>query len=130
MKPIIPPKYDIGFIIKNCNNQLLAALEPWCSTIYVDEGNVLTMIKNYIDLEQPSTSFNLNERVKPFNNEKNNEILVTIDGSKITQQDFEIITKLPEILKDSGEIGSFELGNLHIDVIQINTYEKELICVS
>ena len=130
MKPIIPPKYDIGFIIKNCNNQLLAALEPWCSTIYVDEGNVLTMIKNYIDLEQPSTSFDLNERVKPFDNEKNNEILVTIDGSKFTQQDFQIIEQLPEILKDSGEIGSFELGNLHIDVIQINTYEKELICVS
>ena len=127
MKPIIPPKYDIGFIIKNCNNQLLAALEPWCSTIYVDEGNVLTMIKNYIDLEQPSTSFDLNERVKPFDNEKNNEILVTIDGSKFTQQDFQIIEQLPEILKDSGEIGSFELGNLHIDVIQINTYEKELI---
>ena len=127
MKPIIPPKYDIGFIIKNCNNQLLAALEPWCSTIYVDEGNVLTMIKNYIDLEQPNTSFDLNERVKPFDNEKNNEILVTIDGSKFTQQDFQIIEQLPEILKDSGEIGSFELGNLHIDVIQINTYEKELI---
>ena len=127
MKPIIPPKYDIGFIIKNCNNQLLAALEPWCSTIYVDEGNVLTMIKNYIDLEQPSTSFNLNERVKPFNNEKNNEILVTIDGSKFSQQDFQIIQQLPEILKDSGEIGSFELANLHIDVIQINTYENVLI---
>ena len=38
--------------------------------------------------------------------------------------------QLPEILKDSGEIGSFELSNLHIDVIQINTYEKNLICVS
>ena len=26
MKPIIPPKYDIGFIVENCNDQLLATL--------------------------------------------------------------------------------------------------------
>ena len=131
MKPIIPSKYDIGFIVKNCRDiQLIEALEPWCSTIYVDEGNIPTTIKNYIDLEQPNTSFDLNKRVKPFDNEKNNEILVTIDGNKFTQQDYQITQQLSAILKDSGEIGSFELANLHIDVIQINTYEKELICVS
>jgi len=127
MKPIIPPKYNIGFIVKNCNNQLLAVLEPWCSTIYVDESSDPAMCDNYITLESPNTSFDLYERIRPFNNEKNNEILVEIDGSKFTQQDFQIIQQLPEILKDSGEIGSFELGNLHIDVIQINTYENTLI---
>ena len=130
MKPIIPPKYDIGFIVKNCNDQLLAILEPWCSNIYVDEGNIRSMIDNYITLESPNTSFDLHERIRLFDDEKNNEILVAIDGSKFTQQDFQIIQQLSEILKDSGEIGSFELGNLHIDIIQINTYEKELICVS
>ncbi len=126
MKPIIPPKYDIGFIVKKCNSNLLEALEPWCNTIYIkDDMQVLTT--HYLDKEQPNTSFNLNERIKPFDNKKNNEILVTIDGNKFTQQDFEHIQQLPEILKDSGEIGSFELGNLHIDIIQINTYEKKLI---
>ncbi len=126
MKPIIPPKYDIGFIVKSCNNQLLEALEPWCNTIYV-EDDMQMLTTHYLDKEQPNTSFNLNERVKPFDNEKNNEILVTIDGSKFSQQDFQIIQQLSEILKDSGEIGSFELGNLYIDIIQMNTYEKELI---
>ena len=127
MKPIIPPKYNIGFIVKNCNDQLLEALEPWCSNIYVDEGNIPSMIDNYITLESPNTGFDLYKRIRLFDNEKNNEILVEIDGSKFTQQDFQIIQQLPEILKDSGEIGSFELGNLHIDVIQINTYENTLI---
>tara|TARA_R110001606_G_scaffold59216_1_gene141042 strand:- start:564 stop:1748 length:1185 start_codon:yes stop_codon:yes gene_type:complete len=127
MKPIIPPKYNIGFIVKNCNDQLLEALEPWCSNIYVDEGNIPSMIGNYITLESPNTGFDLYKRIRLFDNEKNNEILVEIDGSKFTQQDFQIIQQLPEILKDSGEIGSFELGNLHIDVIQINTYENTLI---
>jgi len=126
MKPIIPPKYDIGLIVKKCNSNLLEALEPWCNTIYIkDDMQVLTT--HYSDKEQPNTSFNLNERIKPFDNEKNNEILVTIDGSKFSQQDFQVIQQLSEILKDSGEIGSFELGNLHMGIIQMNTYEKNLI---
>ena len=65
-----------------------------------------------------------------YQKKKNNEILVTIDGNTFNQQDFGYIQQLSEIIANSGEIGSFELGNLHIDVIQINTYEKELICVS
>jgi hypothetical protein len=81
----------------------------------------------YITLEQPNTKFNLRDRIKPLDNEKNNEILIQIDGAKFTQQDFNYITQLPKIIQDSGEIGSFELNNLHIDIIQINTYEKDLI---
>jgi len=124
--PVINSKYDIGFIVKKCNINLLEALEPWCNTIYIeDDMQVLTT--HYLDKEQPNTSFNLSERIKPFDNEKNNEILVTIDGSKFSQQDFQVIQQLSEILKDSGEIGSFELGNLHMDIIQMNTYEKNLI---
>jgi hypothetical protein len=122
MKPIIYPKYDIGFIIKNCNQQLLHALEPWCSTMYTDAEWM-----KYITLKQPNTKFNLRDRIKPLDNEKNNEILIQIDGAKFTQQDFNYITQLSEIIQDSGEIGSFELNNLHIDIIQINTYEKDLI---
>jgi hypothetical protein len=52
MEPIVSPKYDIGFIIKNCNEQFLEVLEPWCSTIYVDCD-----YKEYINKEQPNTKF-------------------------------------------------------------------------
>ena len=135
MKPIIPPKYDIGFIIKNANLQLIDALEPWCSTIYVDEGNVPTAIKNYIDLEQLNTSFDLNKRVKPFDNEKNNEILVEINGNNFTQKDFQIIQQLPEILANDDQLYEdifieptyFTIENLQITIINLNTYEKDLI---
>ena len=133
--PIINPKYDIGFIVKNCNNQLLAILEPWCSTIYVDEGNVSTMIKNYINLEQPNTSTDLYQKIKPFDNEKNNEILVEIDGSKFTQQDFQIIQQLPEILANDDQLYEdvfieptyFTIENLQVTIVNLNTYEKDLI---
>ncbi len=35
----------------------------------------------------------------------------------------------PEIIKDSGSIGSFQLGNLGIDIIQMNEYQNDLIKV-
>ena len=60
--PIINPKYDKGLIIKNCTDQLLAMLEPWFDTIYVDEGNTKTLIKNYIEKEQPNTIVDLNQK--------------------------------------------------------------------
>ena len=70
----------------------------------------------------------LSKRVLPFNNEKNNEILVTVD-SKFTQQDFGYIQQLPEILADSGEPGFHgELGNITVEIFEaMNTYEKQLI---
>ena len=122
MKPIVPPKYDIGFILKNCTLKHLEILEPWCSTIYTNNDRL-----NYINSEQPNTSFNLEERVKPFDNEKNNEILIEIDGHTFGNEDFNYIQLMSEILQDSSEIGRFELGNLTIEVVQLNTYENNLI---
>jgi len=125
MKPIVPPKYDIGFILKNCTLKHLELLEPWCSTIYVNNNRL-----NYIHSEQPNTSFNLEERVKPFDNEKNNNVLIGIDGNTFGNEDFSYIQLMSEILQDSSEIGEFELGNLTIEVVQLNTYENNLICIS
>ena len=125
--PIIPPKYDIGFIVKNCNSQLLELLEPWCSNILIDdEMQVLT--SHYVDKEQKNTLFKLDERIKstPFES-LNNEIIVTIDRNTFTQQDYQIIQQLSEIIKDSGEIGEFQLGNLFISIIQMNEYQNNLI---
>jgi len=125
MKPIIPSKYDIGFILNNGNSNLLAGLEPWCSTIYVNPD----IIKSYIETEKVNTTMDLHNRVKPLDNEKQNEILVTIDGSKFTEQDFNLIQQLPDILKDSGEPTFHgEIGNLIVEIFEeMNTYENDLI---
>jgi glycosyltransferase involved in cell wall biosynthesis len=124
MKPIIPPKYDIGFILSNNNINLLYTLEPWCSNIYCDSN----LRQHYITTEQPNTSFDLSKRVLPFNNEKNNEILVTINEN-FNQQDFQYIQQLSEILADSGEPAFHgELGNITVEIFEtMNTYEKDLI---
>tara|TARA_R100001591_G_scaffold26349_1_gene36320 strand:+ start:3727 stop:4935 length:1209 start_codon:yes stop_codon:yes gene_type:complete len=126
MKPIIPPKYDIGIILDNNNTDLLYTLEPWCSNIYCGVG--VDLRQNYITKEQPNTNFNLSKRVLPFSNEKNNEILVSI-GNIFTQQDFQYIQQLSEILEDSGEPAFHgELGNITVEIFKVmNTYEKQLI---
>ena len=127
MKPIISPKYNIGLIVKNCNDSLIHALEPWADTLYVDEGNIPTLIKNYIKNEQVNTIIDLNDRIKPYDNEKNCEILIDIDGTTFAQEDYKILMKLPEIIKDSGSIGRFALNNLKVEIVQMNEYQKNLI---
>jgi GT2 family glycosyltransferase len=118
-------KYDIGFIVKNCNPQLLEILEPWCSIIYTDCD-----YKEYINKEQFNTTFDLWERIKPYDNEKNTEILILFDGSKLNQQNFQLLQQFPNIIKDSGEIGSFELDIFTVDIIQMNEYQNDLIYLS
>ena len=126
MKPIVPPKYDIGFILKNCNGKLIEILEPWCSTMYMKE-NEDAIRKHYIIKEQPNTSFDLRNKILPYDNKKQNEILVEIDGNIFNQQDFQILHQLSEILQDSGEAGEFEMGNLKITIISLTEQQHKLI---
>ena len=123
--PIINPKYDIGFVVKNCSNQLLEALEPWCSRIYSDQSE--QELYEYGTLEWLKTSFNIHNRVVPISIEPSNGILVKINGDKFTQQDFQTIQQLSAIIQDSGAIGEFELGNLKIQINDLTTYENQLI---
>ena len=123
LKPIVPPKYDVGFVIKNCNEQLLELLEPWCSTIYVD-----TFAEDYINKEQPNTMFDLNNRIYSIDSDKQNDIEIRFDGSKFNDNSFQYIQQLSEILaNDELEVGSFELDIFEITINKIKTYEEELI---
>ena len=123
LKPIVPPKYDIGFVVKNCNEKLLESLEPWCSTIYVD-----TYAEDYINIEQPNTMFDLSKRIYSIDSEKQNDIEIRFDGLKLNENSFNIIQQLSEILaNDELEKGSFELDIFQISINKIKTYEEELI---
>jgi len=126
MKPIIPHKYNVGFVVRNCNLQLLQALEPWCSTIYIEDTDVLT--SHYLDLEQPHTKINLADKIKVIGyTVPNNDIVVELDGKQLTQESFNILTQLPDIITESGDIGTFELDMFKITIARLDTYEHELI---
>ena len=127
MKPIVPPKYDIGFQVYYCNSELLEILEPWCSNILIeDEMQIITA--PYLEKEQKNTIFNLSTKIKstPFE-ALSNDIIVKIDRLTFSQQDFQVIQQLPQIIKDSGQIGRFEIGNLVIEINQMNEYQNQLI---
>lgn len=123
--PIITPKYDVEFRIFNSNSQLLKVLEPWCSRIYVDLYK--DEVEKYIKEEQPNTLIDLSTKI---NQTINSDIVIRMDGSKFTQEDFKLIQQLPKIIKDSGEIGKFTLGNLEITINSMEEYQNSLINVN
>ena len=122
MKPIIPPKYDIGIRLENANEQLLEALEPWCTSMYTDID-----FKPYCEKEQPNTQYSLLSKMYGIEDDITNDITLSINGKSLTQQDYQIIQQLSEIIQDSGEIGEFELGNLKVTITQIKEYQDEFI---
>ena len=115
-------KYDIGYIIKNCNPQLVPTLELFASTIYVD-----CPYQDYISVEQPNTKFDLNKRIKNINDPKTNQILIEFDATQLNQNNFQLLQQLPQIISESGGIGIFELDIFKLDISGIDRLEKYLI---
>jgi glycosyltransferase involved in cell wall biosynthesis len=136
MKPIIPHKYNIAFIMNNGNLQLLQALEPWCDRIYTEEVfNVVGRANDYIEMEQDNTKFDLTKRVlikdenEPY---AENDIVVEFDANYLAQEDFNTIQHLSDIItqtcKDVEDFqGEYQLGNLKVTIMNLETHEQELI---
>jgi len=55
------------------------------------------------------------------------DIIIEVNGNNFTQDDFGIIQQLNDIIKENGEIGSFELNNLKITINSMNEYQDTLI---
>jgi len=128
LKPIVPPKYDIGLVAYNCDKNLLRELEPWCSKIYLDSGS--DYIGDYIKEEQHDTQFDLNERVKMYGNSKVSElhdICVEFDCRKLNANNFQTIVNLSEIIQQSGETGIMEYDIFKFYINSMDTYERDLI---
>lgn len=130
MKPIVPPKYDIGIRVHGCTSELLELLEPWCTTILIDdEMQVLT--SHYLDREQPNTTIDLSKKIKttPFDTLEN-EIIVTVDSTRFTSQDFQYIQMIPDIIKENQLTGQFKLGvleNIELTIKGLTEYQDQLI---
>jgi glycosyltransferase involved in cell wall biosynthesis len=122
-RPIPSVKYNIGFVVNNCNIQLLEILEPWCDNIYVG-----CEVDSYIVKEQSNTKFNLKDRIRMVSDkDKPNDIIIEFDATKLNQNNFQLLQQFPEIISESGEIGEFELDIFNIKINNIKTYEHNLI---
>ena len=128
MMPIIPPKYNVGFVVKNCGLDQLRTLEPWCSDIYGDwVGHKGFHVNKYIEEEQPNTQFDLSKKLHSLYSEPDNDVVVRFDASKLNQNNFQILVNLSEVLQQSGEVGEMELEIFEFYINKLDTYEKDLI---
>jgi len=127
MEPIVSPKYNIAYVVKNCPGQLFSILEPWCDRIYIENQEIVDI---YIDREQKNTSFNLTKRAFSLANntpEWENDIVIEFDANQLNQQNFQLLTQMPKIIKDSGEVGEFEIDIFKIIINHIEEYQNNLI---
>jgi len=130
MEPIISPKYNIAYVVNNCNLQLLEVLEPWCDRIYTNETYKIGRMWDYVEMEQSNTSFNLSKRVLTIEHNDpiaENNIVIEFDATKLNQNNFQLLQQLPEIIQESGEIGIFELDIFKIKISGMDRLEKYLI---
>jgi glycosyltransferase involved in cell wall biosynthesis len=127
MMPIVNPKYNIAYVAKNCPGQLVSVLEPWCDRIYIENED---MVNIYINQEQKNTLFNLSKRVFIESNNDpigENDIVVEFDATRLTNENFKLLQQLPSIIKESGEIGKFELDIFTIEINHLEEYTNNLI---
>jgi glycosyltransferase involved in cell wall biosynthesis len=128
MKPIVSPKYNIGFVVENCDTHILKQLEPWCSDIYGDwVGHKGFGVNQYIEEEQPNTKYDLGSKIHSQHIEPINDVVVRFDCSLINSSNFQVLVNLSKILEDSGEIGTMNLEIFDLEIKSLNNYEKELI---
>ncbi len=126
MKPIVPPKYNVGFVVENCTSQMLEMLEPWCDNIYGDwVGHKGYGVNKYIDEER--TSFDLKKRIHSDHMNPSDKVVVRFDCDKLDNEQFQIVQNLSEILQDSGQIGVSEVGIFNIEIRSLQSSEKELV---
>jgi len=127
MKPIVSPVYSIGYeLTEAADVAMLRALEPWCSYL-VSPG--AEEIYEYIEEEQPNTDYKLIEKMhQDIPNTPIYDIKVRFNPWNLSQQGFEILQKLPDIIKDSGSEGDrFELDIFDIWIEQMIEHQENNI---
>jgi glycosyltransferase involved in cell wall biosynthesis len=126
MKPLVPHKYDIAFVAKNCRIEHLQFLEIFCSDIYTDLDSII--VNDYIKAEQPNTKFNLKERIHDIGETPKNDIIITIDCKNWNDSMQESILNISDILTvNEIEVGTYEFDSIQIEVKSVNFYENNLI---
>ena len=115
--PTVFPKYNIAYVVKNTNLQIIEFLEPWCDRLYTDCNQ--KVIDDYINKEQPNTKYDLTKRVlTTAHNDAHgeNDIVVELDTNELDQESVVLIQQLPEILIPVEEQGTYQLGRLKVTI--------------
>ena len=131
--PIIPKKYNIGFVLTDVTSEdFLHFIEPWATNIFVDN---MICAERYIAKEQPTTKIDLKTRIynHGYIEQINNDILLSF-----SQKDFisnpkwhpQIITTMSDIIAEGVEDNAeMELGIFKLKTKIVKDISKSLIKV-
>ena len=125
--PIAHKVYNIGFVIRDVTSvDFLHFIEPWATTIYVDNWAVA---EEYIKQEQPTTKLNLRDRIKPIPATITNDLILGFSQKNFLANGNEasgIIMSLTDILADGVEdhsemeLGPFQLKTQIVKDVSLN----------
>jgi len=117
MMPIVGNRYDTTFVVHNCNQQILAALEPWCDRIYVDCD-----YKEFAQQEQTQSMFDLKDKFHSIGDEMKGDVQILFDGSKLNSNNFTTFIKnIPFIIQQTDQLGSFEWDIFQIHIFNLTS---------
>ena len=112
--PTIMPKYDIGLVIYDATIDLVTFLEPYFTTIYTN---------NLCKFEGVS-------KIKDINDELTNDTIVEVKTTELTNENIEFLLKIPYVLKQNTQTGSFKVDIFNLYIKNYNEYQNELIKVN
>ena len=126
--PVVYDKYDIGFVLENPTIQHIKELEPLASDLYGDwVGHKGFGINKYIEEEQKKTMYDIAGKFHPLQSEKKNDIMVTFDASKLTNDRFHLLMMLQRIISDSGEVGKMKIDIFNLEINKIEPKTDDLL---
>lgn len=125
----ISPAQVYHFVSKTSRAGSYQEIEQQSNINFVKKWGFRNSIHNVVykkSIKIYNSNSQLEQVLEPWFNE-GEDIIVEVNGNTFTQQDFTTIQQLNDIIKESGEIGSFELGNLKITINSMNEYQNTLI---
>ncbi len=128
--PIVSPKYNIGFVVHNCNLPLLELLEPLCDRIYVNERFEIGRAWDYVEMESSNTNYDLSKKIMFIGNQTPSEyddIVIEFDAKNLNNNNIQFLLHLGDIIKESGDIGVMEWDIFRIEINNLSPLENGLI---
>ena len=117
MMPIVPNRYKTSFIVKNCTNEILSILEPWCDDIYVDCD-----FGKYIAYEENISMYKISDRVHRIGEAIRGNIIISFDAQKLKNEHMhQFVKNIPLIIQETNQIGQFNWDIFEINILSLKT---------
>jgi glycosyltransferase involved in cell wall biosynthesis len=136
--PIISPVYHKTLVIDGTTTlNHIEFLEPFFNKILINEKNKnvvweFLQSENLLNCVEPKVECNLDFKFNYYDDNDaflfdDTSVVVFLDTQKITNDDVNVITNLNDIVKETNDIGEFEIGNLKVHIKDLKEYQNELI---